>query len=89
VPPREKIGIARDILVAVDEADEEARVPDVAEIVSDRGDDRAHADLAGALQEQLDRAATNAFSRPFLVAALIALAALVPILFGRREAVPE
>jgi MFS family permease len=89
VPAREKIGVARDILVAVDKADEEARVPDVAEIVTDRGDDRAHADLAGALQEQLDRAATNAFSRSFLVAALIGLAALVPILFGRREAMPE
>ena len=30
IPPLDKIGVARDILVAVDEAEEEARVPDVA-----------------------------------------------------------
>ena len=85
IPPLAKLGVARDILVAVDAAEEEARVPDVGEVVSKRGDDRAHDDLASSLQEQLDRAATNAFSRSFLVAALIGLAALVPILLGRRE----
>jgi hypothetical protein len=37
------------------------------------------------LQEQLDRAVTNAFSRSFLAAALLGLLALVPILLGRRE----
>ena len=37
------------------------------------------------LQDQLDRAVTNAFSRSFLVAALLGLLALVPILLGRRD----
>ena len=39
----------------------------------------------GSLQDQLDRAATNAFSRSFLAAALLGLAALVPILLDRRD----
>lgn len=84
IPPLRKIGVARDILVAVDEAEEEARVPDVAEVI-DADDDPAYSDLAADLQDQLDRAATNAFSRSFLVAALLGLVALVPILAGRRE----
>jgi hypothetical protein len=41
--------------------------------------------LLGALQDQLDRAVTNAFSGPFLLAAALALAALVPIAIGRGE----
>ena len=84
IQPLEKIGVARDILVAVDEAEQEARIPDVGEVVGNR-DDPAYADLASTLQDQLDRAATNAFSRSFLVAALLGLAALVPILLDRRE----
>ncbi len=85
IPPLEKIGVAREILVAVDDAEAEARVPDVGVIVAERGDDPAHTDLAGSLQDQLDRAATNAFSRSFLAAALLGLAALVPILLDRRD----
>ena len=84
IPPLEKIGVARDILVAVDEAEQEARVPDVAAVI-DEEDDPAYADLASSLQDQLDRAATNACSRSFLVAALLGLLALVPILLGRRD----
>ena len=49
-------------------------------------DDEDYRALASALQEQLDRAVTNAFSHSFLAAALLALVALVPILLGRREA---
>ena len=41
--------------------------------------------IASSLQDQLDRAVTNSCSRAFLVAALFGLAALVPILFSRRE----
>jgi len=83
IPPLDKIGVARDILVAVDEAKDEARIPDVEDVVGDR-DDPAYADLVSALQEQLDRAVTNAFSRSFLAAALLGLVALVPILLGHR-----
>ncbi|HET9322264.1 MAG TPA: MFS transporter [Gaiellaceae bacterium] len=84
IPPLRKIGVARDILVAVEDAEAEVRVPDIREVVDER-DDPAYADLAASLQDQLDRAVTNAFSRSFLVAALLALAALVPILLDRRD----
>ena len=48
-------------------------------------DDPAYDQLVSSLQDQLDRAVTNAFSRSFLAAAVLALLALVPILLGRRE----
>ena len=79
-----KIGVARDVLVAVDEAKPEARIPDVKEVVGHR-DDPDYAALGDELQEQLDRAVTNAFSNSFLVAALLGLLALIPILVGRRD----
>jgi MFS family permease len=84
IPPLDKIAVARNVLVAVDDAKAEARVPDIGEVVGEH-DDPAYADLASALQDQLDRAATNACSRSFLVAALLGLAALVPVLLERRE----
>jgi MFS family permease len=84
ISPLDKIAVARDVLVAVDDAKEETRVPDVEEVI-DRGDDPAYRDLASDLQDQLDRAVTNAFSRSFLAAALLGLLALIPILLGRRE----
>jgi MFS family permease len=84
ISPLEKIGVARDVLVAVDEAKEETRVPDVEKVI-DRSDDPDYRDLASDLQDQLDRAVTNAFSRSFLAAALLGLLALVPILLSRRE----
>jgi hypothetical protein len=84
IPPLEKLQVARDVLVAVDEAKEEVRIPDVGEVV-DNTDDPDYADLVADLQDQLDRAVTSAFSHSFLVAAMLALAALVPILLGRRE----
>lgn len=84
IPPLEKVGVARDILVAVDDAEQEARTPDVDEVI-DRPGHRAYGDLSAALQDQLDRAATNACSRSFLAAALLGLVALLPILLARRD----
>jgi len=84
IGPLQKIGVARNILVAVNDAKAEARIPDIHQVV-DNKDDPAYDDLATALQDQLDRAVTNSCSRAFLAAALLALAALVPILFVRRE----
>jgi MFS family permease len=84
ITPLDKISVARDILVAVDEAEREARIPDVGEVLGER-DDPAYEDLVSTLQDQLDRAATNAFSRSFLAAALLGVAALVPILLSRRD----
>jgi len=84
IPPLEKLGVARRVLAAVDEAKDEARIPAVDEVVGDR-DDPAYDQLVSSLQDQLDRAVTNAFSRSFLAAAVLALLALIPILLGRRE----
>ena len=84
IPPLEKLGVARDVVVAVDEARLEARIPDV-EAVVDHADDPAYRELGSELQDQLDRAVTNAFSRSFLVAAFLGLLALIPILIGRRD----
>ena len=84
IPPLEKLSVARNILVAVDEAKEEARIPSVREVIGDQ-DDPAYDDLVSTLQDQLDRAVTNAFSRAFLAAACLALLALVPIVLGRRD----
>lgn len=80
----DKIGVARDVLVAVDEARPEARIPDVKKVVGHR-DEPDYRDLGDELQDQLDRAVTNAFSNSFLVAALLGLLALIPILLGRRD----
>jgi MFS family permease len=84
IPPLQKIGVARDILVAVDQGEAEARVPDVGQVVRSLRDEPAYANLAATLQGELDRAATNATSRSFLAAALLGLLALVPILLDRR-----
>jgi hypothetical protein len=85
IPPLEKLAVARDVLRAVDEAKAEARIPAVEDVVG-RQDDPAYVELVSTLQDQLDRAVTSAFSRAFLVAAALGLAALVPILVGRPEA---
>src|SRR5215475_10896852 len=82
ISPLDKIGVARDVLVAVDKATAEGRIPDVKAVVGHRNDS-AYADLGNALQDQLDRAVTNAFSHSFLVSALLGLLALIPIVLGR------
>jgi hypothetical protein len=84
ISPLRKLGVARDVLVAVDEAEAEARTPDVRAVV-DNEDDPDYVQLGDDLQDQLDRAVTNAFSRSFLAAALLGLLALIPILVGRRD----
>ena len=84
IPPLRKLSVARDVLVAVDAAKEEARIPDVRDVV-DNEDDPDYVELGSDLQDQLDRAVTNAFSRSFLAAAALGLLALIPILIGRRD----
>jgi MFS family permease len=84
ISPLDKLTVARDVLVAVNEAKDEARIPDV-EAVVDNSDDPDYVELGSELQEQLDRAVTNAFSRSFLAAACLGLLALIPILVGRRD----
>jgi MFS family permease len=84
IPPLRKLSVARDVLVAVDDAKDEARLPDVRAVV-DHEDDPDYVELGDDLQDQLDRAVTNAFSRSFLAAAILGLLALIPILVGRRD----
>ena len=72
------------MLVAVDAAKEEARIPDVRTSSTTRTT-RTTSELGADLQDQLDRAVTNAFSRSFLAAAILGLLALIPILIGRRD----
>jgi MFS family permease len=88
IPPTAKISVAQDVLAAVDQA--QGRVPDVRPTLKSResGSDRAlYVALADDLQSQLERAATHAFSRSFLVAAVIGLLALLPIRAARPDEV--
>jgi MFS family permease len=83
IPPLEKLAVAQDVLAIVRGADRE--VPDVREAFVDRPDVPEYRSLEERLVSELDRAVTAAFSRPFLLAAFLALAALVPIAISRRE----
>lgn len=83
IPPLEKLAVAQDVLAVVRSADRE--VPDVSVAFDDRPDAPEYRTLEARLVSELDRAVTAAFSRPFLLAALLALLALVPILVQPRE----
>ena len=61
------------------------RPPDIGPAFDKIGDVPGKASLESAIQDQIDRAVTHAFSRSFLVAALLALAAAIPLLRGRVE----
>ncbi len=83
IPPLDKLGVAQDVLALVRAADRE--VPDVRRAFDDRPDDAEYRTLEEQLVSELDRAVTAAFSRPFLLGALLALAALVPIAVAGRS----
>jgi len=83
IPPLDKLAVAQDVLAVVRAADRE--VPDVRVAFEDRPDDEEYRTLEARLVSELDRAVTAAFSRPFLLAALLALAALVPIAVSRKQ----
>ena len=85
IPALDKLRVAQDVLEEVDEAEERGELPDVSVAFEDRPDTADYRDLVAALQDQLDRAVTDAFSTPFLLAAGIALAALVPFGLSRGE----
>ena len=84
IPPLDKLRVAQDVLVEVDRA--EGEVPDVSVAFEERPETPAYLDLLARLEDELARAVTNAFSAPFLLAAALALLALIPLWFGRREA---
>ena len=87
IPPLDKLGVAQDVLDQVTEAKREGSLPDVAAAFEDRPSTDEYRSLRSALQDQLDRAVTNAFSGPFLLAAALALAALLPLALSRWERV--
>ena len=85
IPPLDKLRLAQDVLDEVDRAKEDGKLPNVATVFDDRPDDEEYGSLHAGLQDQLDRAVTDAFSGPFLLAAALALAALVPVALSRGE----
>ena len=83
IPPLDKLRLAQDVLDEVDRAD--GAVPQVEPVFASRPKTPQYRALASALQDQLDRAVTDAFSEPFFLAALLALAALIPVAATRGE----
>lgn len=85
IPALDKLRVAQDVLDEADEAEERGELPDVSAALEDRPDDDDYRALVTAMEGQLDRAVTDAFSTPFLLAAAMALAALVPVALSRGE----
>jgi len=83
IPPLDKPRVAQDVLAEANQA--EGQVPDIAATFEDRPDTPAYRSLLSGLEDVLDRAVTHAFSGPFFLAALLALAALLPLALWRRE----
>jgi MFS family permease len=81
IPPLDKLRLAKDVLEDV----QGTELPDIEAAFEDRPDTDEYRSLLTALQDQLDRAVTDAFSGPFLLAAALALAALAPVAVGRGE----
>jgi MFS family permease len=85
IPPLDKLGVAQDVLDEVNRANGVGKLPDVGRALANRPQDDEWSALVTGLQDQLDRAVTNAFSGPFLLAAALTLCALVPVLLIRRQ----
>ena len=83
IPALDKLRVAQDVLDEVERAKEDGRLPDVGKALEDRPDDDEYRSLVSALQEQLNRAVTDAFSGPFLLAAAVAFAAFLPAVLAR------
>jgi len=81
LPPETKVSLATALGEGIEAAD--GRLPDVRpsfdEVTPESGDEAAYAELESGIVDQIERAATNAFSLPFLAAALFAVLALIPI----------
>lgn len=87
IPPREKIGVAQDVLRAIDHSG--GRLPDVRVPLEQKfgglhGPEYRR--VAARLQDQLERAVTSAFGPPFLLAAALALIGVAIVAVGRRNA---
>jgi len=85
IPALDKLPFAQDVLDEVDAARDRGELPRVAAAFEDRPDTDEYRTLRSALEDQLHRAVTDAFSNPFLLAAALALGALVPVALTRGE----
>jgi MFS family permease len=85
IAPLDKLRLAQNVLDEVDRAEETGELPRVAAVFDDLPSTDEYVELLAALEDQLERAVTAAFSDPFLLAAALALAALVPVAVGRGE----
>jgi MFS family permease len=86
VSPLLKLDLARKVSDRLE--DEKGKVPTIEDAFEPLPEDpaeRAEVErLQSELQDQLDRGATHAFSKSFLIAALIGLLGLIPIALARR-----
>lgn len=86
IPPVEKLDLGARLADQVDLQGD--RVPDVAPAFepfpTDPVERDEYEDVLAKIEDQLDRAATHAFSSSFFIAALFGLIALIPIVMTRR-----
>ncbi len=83
LPPGVKIGVARDVVRVVEQADR--NIPDIDRAFTGRTMTPALEQVRSGLHDELDRAATHAFSRSFLAGSLLALGALAVVMVARRR----
>jgi len=85
IDPTEKIGLAERIATRLDAEGDKvpALGPAFEPLPSDPADRAGAIALRSQLEDELDRAATHAFSASFLIAAAFAVAALLPIALAR------
>ena len=88
LPPETKIEVGAAIGDQIDAAD--GKLPEIGpafdSVTPPSGFEEPLADLRRSIDEQVERAATSAFSTPFLVTSAFALIALAPIALLRRRA---
>jgi predicted MFS family arabinose efflux permease len=86
LPPATKIELAGRIADRISEEGDKVPVvgPAFEPLPNDPTERQQAVDLRTQIEDEIDAAATHAFSASFLIAAAFALAALLPIAFGRR-----
>jgi MFS family permease len=87
LPPGSKIQLASRISDRIQEEGDKVPVlaPAFEPLPEDAGERQATIELRTAIEDEVDAAATHAFSRSFLLAACFAIAALLPIGLARRR----
>jgi predicted MFS family arabinose efflux permease len=87
IPPTEKIELATRISDRISEEGDKVPVlgPAFEPLPSDAQERDATIELRTTIEDEVDSAATHAFSRSFLLAAAFAIAALLPIVLTRRR----